>query len=66
MKTLARNHVTCSVWSSLCNNRTAFSVRGPCGDYITRITSAPCGGGVEYLHRDPASRKRRRNGKSQI
>jgi hypothetical protein len=24
-----------------------------------------CGGGVEYLHRDPASRKRRRNGKSQ-
>jgi hypothetical protein len=24
--------------------------------------SNPCGGGVEYLHRDPASRKRRRNG----
>jgi hypothetical protein len=22
----------------------------------------PCGGGVEYLHRDPASRKRRRKG----
>jgi hypothetical protein len=22
----------------------------------------PCGGGVEYLHRDPASRKRQRNG----
>jgi hypothetical protein len=22
----------------------------------------PCGGGVEYLHRDPASRKGRRNG----
>jgi hypothetical protein len=22
----------------------------------------PCGGGVEYLHRVPASRKRRRNG----
>jgi hypothetical protein len=22
----------------------------------------PCGGGVEYLHRDPASRRRRRNG----
>jgi hypothetical protein len=21
----------------------------------------PCGGGVEYLHRDPASRKKRRN-----
>jgi hypothetical protein len=26
----------------------------------------PCGGGVEYLHRDPASRRRRRKGKSQI
>jgi hypothetical protein len=25
----------------------------------------PCGGGVEYLHRDPASRKRRRNGTKQ-
>jgi hypothetical protein len=22
----------------------------------------PCGGGVEYLHRDPASHKRQRNG----
>jgi hypothetical protein len=27
--------------------------------------SDPCGGGVEYLHRDPASRRRRRKGKSQ-
>jgi hypothetical protein len=26
----------------------------------------PCGGGVEYLHRSPASRRRRRNVKSQI
>jgi hypothetical protein len=26
----------------------------------------PCGGGVEYLHRDPASRRRRRKGKSRI
>jgi hypothetical protein len=26
------------------------------------ITSNPCGGGVEYLHRESASRKRRRNG----
>jgi hypothetical protein len=25
----------------------------------------PCGVGVEYLHRDPASRRRRRKGKSQ-
>jgi hypothetical protein len=28
--------------------------------------SDPCGGGFEYLHRDPASRRRRRKGKSQI
>jgi hypothetical protein len=26
----------------------------------------PCGGGVEYLHRHPESRRRRRKGKSQI
>jgi hypothetical protein len=25
----------------------------------------PCGGGVEYLHRDPASRRKRQKGKSQ-
>jgi hypothetical protein len=29
------------------------------------LTADPCGGGVEYLHRDPASRRRRRKGKSQ-
>jgi hypothetical protein len=27
---------------------------------------SPCGGGVEYLHRGPASRRRRRKGKSQM
>jgi hypothetical protein len=26
----------------------------------------PCGGGVEYFHRDPASRRRRRKGKSRV
>jgi hypothetical protein len=26
----------------------------------------PCGGGVEYLHRNPASRRRRLKGKSRI
>jgi hypothetical protein len=31
---------------------------------IPRIN--PCGGGVGYLHRDPASRRRRRKGKFQI
>jgi hypothetical protein len=28
----------------------------------TYIIRNPCGGGVEYLHRDPASRRRRRKG----
>jgi hypothetical protein len=37
----------------------------PCSGYISRVRF-PCGGGVEYLHRDPASRRRRRKGKSQI
>jgi hypothetical protein len=31
-----------------------------------RIPTSPCGGGIEYLHGDPASRRRRRKGKSQI
>jgi hypothetical protein len=35
-------------------------LRCPCRGYITRVR------GVEYLHRDPASRRRRRKGKSQI
>jgi hypothetical protein len=26
------------------------------------VFTHPCGGGVEYLHRDPASRRRRRKG----
>jgi hypothetical protein len=34
-------------------------------DFDFDFTSNPCGGGVEYLHRDPASRRRRRKGKSQ-
>jgi hypothetical protein len=33
---------------------------------IGAIQAHPCGGGFEYLHRDPASRRRRRKGKSQI
>jgi hypothetical protein len=49
---------------------------GLCQGYFTPVTNitgcssrqetGPCGGGVEYLHRDPASRRRRRKGKSQI
>jgi hypothetical protein len=30
------------------------------------ICTSPYGGGIEYLHRDPASRRRRRKGKSQM
>jgi hypothetical protein len=35
----------------------------PCRDVIRTVV---CWGGVEYLHRDSASRRRRRKGKSQI
>jgi hypothetical protein len=34
-------------------------------NFSKRYKRDPCGGGVEYLHRDPASRRRRRKGKSQ-
>jgi hypothetical protein len=34
--------------------------------FAAQVGENPCGGGVEYLHRDPASRRRRRKGKSQI
>jgi hypothetical protein len=43
---------------------------GPCRDIISKgqriVSSNPCGGGVQYLHRDSASRRRRRKGKFQI
>jgi hypothetical protein len=44
----------------------AVSVRGFIREIGIPKKSYLCGGGVEYLHRDPASRRRRRNGKSQI
>jgi hypothetical protein len=34
--------------------------------YMCSKKKIPCGGGIEYLHHDPASRKKRQNGKSQI
>jgi hypothetical protein len=47
-----------------------FSVGSALGLYNENTSRAaiihPCGGGFEYLHRDPASRRRRRKGKSQI
>jgi hypothetical protein len=62
-------------WSVFCMCRwpllaQPFSGPSPLGlatvFYCLRWIRNPCGGGVEYLHRDPASRKRRRNGKSQV
>jgi hypothetical protein len=45
-------------------------LHGPCKVVIKKSSKAerrtPCGGGVEYLHRSPASRTRRRKGKSRI
>jgi hypothetical protein len=35
-------------------------------DHSSTSDEVPCGGGFEYLHRDPASRRRRRKGNSQI
>jgi hypothetical protein len=35
------------------------------GEPVETLSYHPCGGGVEYLHRDPASHRRRRKGKSQ-
>jgi hypothetical protein len=55
------------------NNERCF-LFGPCRDVIRRTDGAiiqstpdiPCGGGVEYLHRSPASRRRRHKRKSRI
>jgi hypothetical protein len=50
-------------------NERCFSV-GPTRRYIIgnpdRMQSIPCGGGVQYFHHSPASRRRRRKGKSRI
>jgi hypothetical protein len=50
-------------------NRLVFVVKTLCflwgTDWMFITVFRSCGGGFEYLHRDPASR-RRRNGKSQI
>jgi hypothetical protein len=63
------------VSGSSCSGSNAFISRS--GDRLFRLrfhavflsasrVRYPCGGGVEYLHRDPTSRRRRWNGKSQI
>jgi hypothetical protein len=69
MKTLARNHDTCSLWGL---HYAATELGFLCVVCVTLYkknntsSSHPCGGGVEYLHLDPASRRRGRKGKSQI
>jgi hypothetical protein len=42
----------------------AYNNRSIVGNGV--IGNTPCGGGVEYLHRDPASRRRRGKGKTRI
>jgi hypothetical protein len=42
-----------SIWAQFCCRF---------GALLEMIISAPCGGGLEYLHRSPASRKRRQKG----
>jgi hypothetical protein len=53
--------LTCSERCFLCATCRGYKTRNNrfCG-------GDPCGGGFEYLHRDPASRRRRRKGTSQI
>jgi hypothetical protein len=57
------------VWSALRKSRTLFVLSVlqlyNMNPFATK-KGDPCGGGVEYLHRDPASCRRRRKGKSQI
>jgi hypothetical protein len=59
--------------SETCFNKPLPSTGFICHNIFSAINGArgymvkcPCGGGVEYLHRSPASRGRRRKGKSQI
>jgi hypothetical protein len=53
------------------NRRTVFSIWSVPKGYeqgtkLVLIYLIPCGGGIEYLHRSPASRRRRRKRKSRI
>jgi hypothetical protein len=64
MKTLARNHMTCSLCGLPHATIELLSVRGPCGVYITRITPAePSANRKVQQHMqetDPSSRQRGR------
>jgi hypothetical protein len=75
-ETNGRNNTT-SIARQRISNHTSSTIerlcflRGACRGVILKTIGAtrqwnPCRGGVEYLHRDPASRRRRWKGKSQI
>jgi hypothetical protein len=63
-------HVPCFLCGLRYSTIELCFLRCPCRGCITRvplqIIKLPCGGGVEYLHCDPASRRRRRKGKSRV
>jgi hypothetical protein len=56
-----------SIWMSEVPNQSTDVDSTVCHKscYFILFQQDPCGGGVEYLHCDPASRRRRRKGKSQ-
>jgi hypothetical protein len=55
---------TATVGCDMINCWERCCIFGRLNGYVQRWT--PCGGGIEYFHRDPTSRRRRRKGKSQI
>jgi hypothetical protein len=66
--TLGKHHPTLG-WHHATVKQAVFSIC-PIEDLWEKLEYIfhlyPCGGGVEYLHRDPANSRRRRKGKSQI
>jgi hypothetical protein len=72
IKTFPRQRIRIQ-WSSYCWNTmkdTVFPIRFVPRCYkqnsLKQRVESPCGGGIEYLHRDPASRRRRQKGESQM
>jgi hypothetical protein len=56
-----RGEINCSTQCPLFSTPSRYKT-----ECILEGTVHPCGGGVEYLHRDPASHRRQRKGKSRI
>jgi hypothetical protein len=55
-------HKSRTLYLGVCKTHYSFASTVGWHDGTLTCRQNPCGGGVEYLHRDPASRKRRRNG----